>query len=127
MGKSSSKKNLQKIHTYAQDIESVRGSKQNSSDTVPTSAQKTEPVTVEKTFTPAPTTKKKDEVKIEESTDLLVPQKPNLPAIRTMISDKKNITDTKQAAQKSESKPLESLVKKPIEIPSNLNVKKDEQ
>lgn len=110
MAKSSVAKNLQKIHTYAQDIEAVRGVTQTNAPT--TSNQDVEikesPKIVKADFTPTPTIKtvpkKEEKEEDEEHTELLVPQKPKLPAIRTMESDSKKIDQTKTITTAVESK-----------------------
>lgn len=88
MVKGSSQNNLQKIHTYAQDIEAVRAVKR----AVTTAPSPTKPKV------PQSIAQKETELATEPM-DLLVPQKPKLPAIRTMADDStKNIPATTHVA-----------------------------
>ncbi|MFN3188262.1 MAG: hypothetical protein ACK42D_01820 [Candidatus Paceibacteria bacterium] len=125
MGKSSSRNNLQKIHTYAQDIEAVRGVT-NSSDDLPTQTPPPKHIVTPATKVAQPPIVTETE-KTPKNTELLIPQKPKLPAIRTMVSDSKKITGLADAPAPSKTPPKAETKKLEVTPPEIVQNKKEEK
>jgi hypothetical protein len=122
MGKSLSKNNLQKIHTYAQDIEAVKSARGVKSST-PAIANQNTPTP--KIITPTPTPKSAPK-KTEPATALLVPDKPKLPAIRTMSDDSKKVSSDKSSTTSPVIHPPKERTDEPTTLPTTKTPQKKE-